>query len=882
MSDYQPPDPDNRSRRATPGPGSYQQDPTRKQSPPPRQVNRSRPADDVPDWYEDESGRHRPVSRGRHSEDQRLHRSGSHADRSRSRAVGADRLTSRPRSSGHDASSSRAGAGWEAPDPQRDWSNGPRGWDDVGWGLDEDYSAGNSSRAQPYRQHRGDARPGGTAGWWDTTRHWASLQGTRVLGIVTRATQDGVTTRPGGLGTRRQRIIAVAILACMLLCTLGSSLTLFVQYQQISAFAHSGLQHVKNAEVYLKTLQTNPFDSQSIQAAHAQFSAAHSDFSEIYGRLNLVGIASGAPVVGPRVSGAQKLVPIAVEATQAGMLACDLLNTLVTSLKNPFGSSGGGLSTTQYAIIAAKWSQLHPLATTIIGQLGQLTPSDLTLDPRLGPLVEQFRSNLPQISQLVSEFDGVIAALPQLLGVEKPSTYLMLLLDSSELRPTGGFIGNFGALAVDKGQLEPSFHISDITLIDSSVKFGSVPYQQVIPVPARYAWLKTIFVAGGTDSWSLRDSNLDPDYPTTAKYALQLYQHLLPDAQKNLQAQNSSVTLYDPQKSGAFAGVVTLSYGFFQQALKITGPITVNAPPIHEIVTADNFVSKIHYYALSSGSGPDNEVCGTTSCSKVFTSAVVQAFMDTVKTNLPVYIGKLGKLFFDSLHTKDIEIFVNDPKTEQTLIDLGVGASVQAPTTGDSVFEVEANIGGNKDNSFLQYQMSDRITVDQSGAATHHLSWNYTWPNDPATLAEAFPAGAYDYHSYSRVYVPPGAALISKSNLASFGQSSASAGTFNRKVFHGAAYAYFGETSNYAVSWKTPGVVTHDSAGYHYRLLFQREAGIAWPLTLTITLPACAKVTGAPQVSGLTSLNLVTVKGTTVTVTGPLTQDQQIQVNYAC
>jgi hypothetical protein len=76
--------------------------------------------------------------------------------------------------------------------------------------------------------------------------------------------------------------------------------------------------------------------------------------------------------------------------------------------------------------------------------------------------------------------------------------------------------------------------------------------------------------------------------------------------------------------------------------------------------------------------------------------------------------------------------------------------------------------------------------------------------------------------------------------------------------------------------------VTHDSAGYHYHLLFQREAGIVWPLTMTISLPACAKVTGAPVVSGLTALNLVTVKGTTVTVTGPLTQDEQIQIDYTC
>ena len=908
MSDYQRPDRDNRSRRATRRPSSYDQDPTRRQSPPPRQANRSRPVDDEADWYDDESRRgSRPASRERHSEDQGRRHRDSRADGPRSRAIGPDRLPSRPPSSGHDAPSYGRVAGWEDPDTQRDWSDGPRGWDDDGWGHEERPNGGgrprrsssrsswetdnahdeddwddNSSRARPYRPHRGDARPRGIDGWWEASRQWAAVQGQRFLGTGARATPDGATTKPGLLGTGRRRIITMVILACMVLCALGSPLVLFVQYKQISAFAHSGLQHVKNAEADLKTLQTNPFNSLYIEAAHAEFAAANSDFSAINARLNLVGFASVAPVVGSKVSGAQKLVPIAVEATQAGMLACDMLNTLATSLKSPFGSTGGGLNTAQYGIIAQKWSQIHPLANTIIAQLSQLTPSDLTLDPSLGPIVAQFQSELPRVTQLVSDFNGVIAALPQLLGVAKPSTYLMLLLDSSELRPTGGFIGNFGALSVNKGQMDSSFHISDITLMDSSVKFGSVPYQQVIQVPSKYAWLKTIFAAGATDSWSLRDSNLDPDFPTAAKYALELYQQLLPDAQKNLQAQNSSVTLYNPQTSGAFAGVLTLSYGFFQQALTVTGPVIVNMPPIHETVTSANFVSLIHKYALASGSGPDNEACGTTSCAKVFTSDVVQAFMAKIKSNLPAYIGPLGKIFFDSLRTKDIEVYVTDPRTEQTLIDLGTGATVQAPATGDSVFEVEANIGGNKDNSFLQYQMSDQITIDQSGAATHHLSWKYIWPNNPATYAESFAAGSYNYHSYSRVFVPPGATLISQSNLAGFGQSTASPDSFNRKVFHGAAFAYFGKKSSYAVSWKTPGVVTHDSAGYHYDLLFQREAGIVWPLTLTITLPACATVTGAPQVSGLTALNVVTVKGTTVTITGPLTQDEQIQVNYAC
>lgn len=895
-----------------------------------RQDDRTRSMDDDQRRREDYSNSPGSSSRNRDADDQERRSAGRGGN---TRPGNSDRRTSRP-------SSQRLppGRGAQRYGGVADWEDGPHDWDDEEWRSDHRPAYDGSSRRPPNRgaqktraiydderdwddsgnrnsrnsqnnwdnqagrandgrygrapsARRNDARRGGRVGWLEASRQWAAVQGQHLLGTGKRVAQGDTAPKSP---ERRRRIITIVVLAVILVCGLGSSLTSVVLYVQMNAMAHSGLQHVKNAEADLKKVQSNPFDATSIQAAHDEFAAAYGDFSGVNARLNLVGLASVAPVVGSKVSGAQKLVPIAAEATQAGMLACDAMSVLAASLKHPFGTTGGTLTRDQYAIIVDKWAQIRPLAHTIIEQLGQLTPSDLSLDPRLGPIVGQFVTKLPQITQLVDDFDGVVAALPQLMGIEKPSNYLMLILDSSELRPTGGFIGNFGALGVNKGQMDPGFHITDITLIDANVKFPypQALYPQTIQIPDKYNWLKSVFDNPASASWSLRDSNLDPDYPTASKYAIDLYSQLQPGAQRNLSDQGSTLKLYDPKASGQFAGVITLSLGFFVQALKITKDIDVvlqtNHGTIHETVNSDNFVSKIHYYALSGtgGTGPDNQACGTTSCSKVFTSAVVKAFMDKIKANLSQYIGPLGKVFFESLRTKDIEIFVNDPKAEQALIDIGVGASVQAPKTGDSVFEVEANIGANKDNGFLQYKLSDQITIDQSGTATHKLVWQYIWPADPKTIAESFPAGGpggnFNYHSHSRVFVPPTATYITQTGLQGAGQTPASAETFNRQVLFGEAFGYYGRTMTYSLAWKTPGVVTHDDAGYHYTLLFQRQAGIVWPQTLTINLPACAKVVGTPQTSGLTSLNAVTVKGTTVTVTGPLTLDEQFQINYTC
>jgi len=780
---------------------------------------------------------------------------------------------------------SRSGGGWE---PSR--RGEARGWDDETWRGEGDDGWDDDAWNPPQRRSSRDSwdndvwQPAGSA---QAGRGQGAAAGWREKSAAVVAVVKNPTGLRGKLRTLlatkgRTRVISIAMLAVIVVCAVGAVPVGAFAYSSTMALAKDGVAHLKLAETDFKTLATSPTNVTVINDAQSQLQRAHDDFAQIQMRVTLLSPAAVAPKVGSKVGAAVRLTPLAVEGTQAGILACDALKTLVTGMKNPLGTSGG-LTTANMNQITSDVDQIKTLFGQIAAQIPQLQPSDLTLDPRLGPLVAQVQQKLPQITQLVNDLDGFVHALPQLLGVGKPSTYLVLVLDSSELRPTGGFIGNFGALTLDSGRLDPGFHVSDITLIDSSVKFGTAPHQQVISIPAEYAWLKTIFAAGGTDSWSLRDSNLDPDYPTTARYATQLYQELLPDAQANLQAQGSTLKLYNPQTSGQFAGVISLSLGFFQQALGVTGSIQVKDGPINETVTAQNFVQKIHYYALA-GTGADNQTCGDTSCAKVFTSDVVKAFMAKVKSNLSQYMGGLAKLFYDSLQTKDIEVYLTAPKAEQTLIDLHRAAAVQAPATGDSVFEVEANIGANKDNGFLKYQMSDQISVDQSGAATHHLTWKYTWPNDPATLAESFPAGSYDYHSYSRIFVPPAASLISQSNLSGFGQASASALTFNRKVFHGAAYAYanLGTSESYSVVWKTPGVVTHDSAGYHYHLLFQREAGIVWPLTLSISLPACAKLTGAPQTSGLTTADTYAFKGTTFTLTGPLTQDAQIQLDYSC
>ncbi len=738
------------------------------------------------------------------------------------------------------------------------------------------------------RDNNPDRRFSARNAWRDATSQFSEWRD--VTSQFAAALQQPKTLRERLRTDKKMRTVAFVMLAIILFCMIPTPILAFTTTYGL---AKDGQAHLKNAENDFKLLASKPTNLALINDAQNELQASHNDFFQLQIRLSIASPASALPSVGSKISGAEKLIPLAVEGTQAGVYACDALKVLLTGLKNPLGTSGG-LTSADTDQVASDFDQVRALFGQIEPVIMTLTQSDLSLAPSLWKTIVTVQEKMPEIVSLVNDFDGVAHALPTLLGVGKPAPYLVEVLDSSELRPTGGFIGNFGVLSLDQGRLDPGFHISDITLIDSSVKFDQskdTPNVQVIPIPDRYTWLRSIFVDPWSASWSLRDSNLDPNYPTVAQYAMQLYPQLLPMAQENLDAHpNNTIHLYDPSKSGQFVGVISLSLGFFAQALTAVGGVTVSDGPIHENVDASNFVAKIHYYALYKG-GSDALSCGDTSCAKVFTSDVVKAFMQKFKSNLPLYIGKIGKLVYDSLKTKDVEIFVTNPDTEQALQDLKMGSTVAAPKTGDSVFAVDTNIGANKDNSFLQYQMSDGVSLDDSGDATHHLHWQYFWPDIPpskdgltpgtnpyVTPNLSYPAGSPDYHSYSRVFTPLNAKLISQLNMQNFNSDT----EFDRNAFAGDVYAHYLQTSKYGVAWSVPNAVTHDSTGYHYHVIYQREAGIVWPLTITVTLPSCVSTAAQPVTSGLQPTDKVTVAGNVVTITTNLMEDEQFQFDWNC
>jgi Protein of unknown function (DUF4012) len=731
-------------------------------------------------------------------------------------------------------------------DDEREWADDSRAWDaappperwedsDADWRPDRrrgDYASrsarGWSDRWRETTSHWGVRR----TQWRETTRQWVAAQGKRFL------------------GTRRARIVTAVVLGVMLLCGLGPTIAAYIQYDR----ARSGLQHFKNAQADLTYVAAHPFDTATIAKARGEFVAASQDFTQLGQVVDAIaGPAGGLPVVGSKLSGASRLLPMAIQGATAGILGCDALAILSQKLKDPLNPSANALTASDLAAISAKYTQIRAIVSNLLIQAKQLRPSDLQLDSRLAPALASLQTKEPQIQQLLDDGQVLLDLAPVLLGVDKPVSYLVEVLDSTELRAAGGFIGNYGLLTLTGGHMN-GIHIQDVDLLDAPYRYGN----KVIPIPPGYQWF-----ADASPKWGFRDSNLEADFPTSAQYGEQLYKQ--------------------EGGPGELQGVIAITPWMVQSALRITGPVDV--PEFNERVNADNMVEQIHKYQLTNGlvKGPDDKTDPNsgTSQRKAFTGYLFQHFMAKVKEQSAQDMGKFVKLFMDSIHSKDVQIYLNAEKAETVLRHNHISGAIEAPQAGDSLLVADANIVASKINYYLQNTVHDQVTLDANGTATHTMTLTYVWPPDQSTVEKSFPAGyPYLYISWLRAYAPPNAQLLGQSRAQSqkpgWQGPVVSKQAFGRAEWGGKVYVPFGTTTNVTLTWSVPHAATQSGQMWQYSALIQRQAGYTYALDYSLALPSCAKRLGAPP-SGFT-----TPAAQSLALKQPLTKDLSFTVTYTC
>ncbi len=213
------------------------------------------------------------------------------------------------------------------------------------------------------------------------------------------------------------RVATAVTLAAVLLCSLASLPIGLVQYSQASALASSGVKHLRTAVTDLTKLGQNPFDKVTIAQAHQELDAGIADFKQLDQTLNQIPSAlTVIPGIGPKLAGAKRLIPIAVQGATAGTIVCDALSLLVLRMRNPLDSTSQGISQDDLKTFGGYLDQIQAIFTNVTAQINALTSSDLSIDPRLGPGVAQFREQTPEASTNDARRQDIFGRRPDRAG----------------------------------------------------------------------------------------------------------------------------------------------------------------------------------------------------------------------------------------------------------------------------------------------------------------------------------------------------------------------------------------------------------------------------------------------------------------------------------
>lgn len=371
---------------------------------------------------------------------------------------------------------------------------------------------------------------------------------------------------------------------------------------------------------------------------------------------------------------------------------------------------------------------------------------DESKEPAIGDLLSRFDAALPEagdalaraekasrkvrIRDVPDEYQDAVTALKRelpflvtdlrrmadattvarsLLGIDRPTKYLVLFQNNFELRATGGFLGSLAIVDIAGGAVRKL----DVPGGGAYDFQGQLSEKVASPEPLHLV----------NPHWQLQDANWWPDFPTTAKKVMWFY-----------------------EKSGGTSvdGVLAMTPTLFVRLLDATGPIDLTEK-YGVVITSENMMRET-LLAIK-----ENEDAARP-------KQIIADLVPIVLERLFAGDGsaKLAALaaFDAALREKDLQLYETDKLTQEALAKLGWDGAV-LPAERDALLVVDTNIGGGKTDGVIDELIEHHATIAEDGAVevtvrvtrTHHGT-----VGDPLTGVRNV--------NFERFYVPKGSTFL--------------------------------------------------------------------------------------------------------------------------
>lgn len=431
------------------------------------------------------------------------------------------------------------------------------------------------------------------------------------------------------------------------------------------------------------------------------------------------------------------------------------------------------------------------------------------------------RAGLATLNQLLTLY-------PRVSGFTKPATYLILLQNSNELRPTGGFIGSIARVTFEGG-IMTEYAVRDVYALDGQLKGHVDP-----PEPIRDLLSQ--------EHWYMRDSNWNPDFSVSGQKA---------------------AWFYEKETGESVDGVAAISLPLVIDLLRITGPLTLT--DYQERITAENFFGKSFYYTQE-GFFP-----GSTQKSD-FLGSLSRTLLTTVLGGGVKHPEQLFQAVADSLQNRNLQLYFLNPELEQLvrqyrwagvfLDRTGCAGIGTAGCSRDPLALVDANMAVSKINYFIKKEAVRELVFGEDGSLTETVS--LTVQNTADTIERGVSG---PYVSYLRLYLPQDASVdrVMINGQAVPGKKSAVSGpqplpylenVLNNNGLRSVAVAWeipMSSTATLQAVYRRPHVVDTRLPQVFVDIMDDKQAGAPdLPLSIRVRFPASWTLTGQSQKIGIT------------------------------
>lgn len=396
---------------------------------------------------------------------------------------------------------------------------------------------------------------------------------------------------------------------------------------------------------------------------------------------------------------------------------------------------------------------------------------------------------LSALSDFLKTLQTDIPAILALLGDSEPHTFLVLLQNSAELRPTGGFIGNYMIIETNDGYITKT-NIFDTYSADHQLNEVLEPPAEILPV---------------NKQWFMRDSNYSAHFPLSAAKA---------------------AWFMEKEKGPGVDTVIAIDQTIIQDLLKLTGPVAL--PNLGQPLTSANFPTVISYIVESKISGRENP------------KAILKNFLPAFQKALFKYADPpaILPLLRGAIESKRLMAYSKDPQVQAFFEQHGAaGLMKKLEPKEDYLNIVHTSIGGNKSDDYVAETIGHDTYLNSDGSVSDEvkITRKHMWNNETAQkirhTVSAFGFSSIDKSVWEilgrsrniqmfRIYVPEGSTLETSSDATTVHFDEETGKTyFSAKMLIGV-----NETKTLSVRYRLPFKLNLDPVD-KYSLTVQKQAG---------------------------------------------------------